>query len=239
MLGSSIPSQTFYSPAQKIGKGTLRSFVRFDRQGEVKSLGIVLSRSAFTQLPTQAKAYTLPLPKRGKVQSINHVGVDWNPQGHHPESIYSVPHFDFHFYTISPQQRLQITATGEDLARATQMPAPEFLPPNYVPTEDGAEPYQGSHWADSTAPEFQPPLHGFDKTFLYGFYDGKISFLEPMIARSTFAPQKGFTAAVPTPSQYAKAGVYPTRYKLIYNRKAKEYRVELTGLRRVASIQIT
>ncbi len=236
MLGSSTPAQTFYSPVQKIGKGTLRSFVTLDRQGEVKSLGIALSRSAFTQLPTTAKAYTLPLPKRGKVKSINHVGVDWNPQGHHPEGIYSVPHFDFHFYTISPQQRLQITAIGEDLARATQTPAPALLPPNYVPTEDGAEPYQGSHWADSTAPEFQPPPHGFDKTFLYGFYDGKISFLEPMIAKSAFQP---FTAAVPTPSQYAKAGVYPTRYKLTYYRQAKEYRVELTGLRSVSAVQTT
>ena len=41
--------------------------------------------------------YHLAFPE---VEGLNFTfaGVDWNPMGHPPENVWTVPHFDFHFY---------------------------------------------------------------------------------------------------------------------------------------------
>jgi hypothetical protein len=47
--------------------------------------------------------FTLALPKEAAPTAYNHIGIDWNPQGHEPQGIYDKPHFDFHFYMITPE----------------------------------------------------------------------------------------------------------------------------------------
>ncbi|RYD93814.1 MAG: hypothetical protein EOP50_10530, partial [Sphingobacteriales bacterium] len=58
----------------------------------------------------------------------------------------------------------------------------------------------GKHWADTTAVEF----HGkkFEKTFIYGSYNGKFIFLEPMIALDYLKTKPNITLPI---SQAAKA----------------------------------
>jgi hypothetical protein len=34
--------------------------------------------------------------------------LDWNPRGHIPDGVYTVPHFDVHFYLITREQREEI-----------------------------------------------------------------------------------------------------------------------------------
>ena len=34
-------------------------------------------------------------------EAFQFVQFDWNPKGHEPEGVYTLPHFDFHFYTVS------------------------------------------------------------------------------------------------------------------------------------------
>ena len=40
---------------------------------------------------------------------FEHIVINWNPHGHPPPEIYSVPHFDFHFYTQTRADREAIT----------------------------------------------------------------------------------------------------------------------------------
>jgi hypothetical protein len=53
--------------------------------------------------------------------------MDWEPHGHPPPGVYDVPHFDFHFYMITPEER-----AGIDGSTGGQDPAAEFVPAHYV-----------------------------------------------------------------------------------------------------------
>ena len=46
---------------------------------------------------------------RNKIPFLHFV-ANWNPEGHPPQEVYTVPHFDLHFYTISNEERLSIEA---------------------------------------------------------------------------------------------------------------------------------
>jgi hypothetical protein len=102
----------------------------------------------------------------------------------------------------------------------------------------------GVHWMDVRSPELQG-LAGhpenakpFTKTFLYGSWDGKFIFDEPMITRAYLMAKHDATdpavsderIPVPTAAHYAPAGSYPSAYRLTYDAKAKKYRIALTQL---------
>jgi len=116
------------------------------------------------------------------VTGFHHVAVNWNPKSHIPEGVYNVPHFDFHFYTISPTERERITARGEDLERCRKRLPEAFVPEGYVLAPGSEEPGVGAHWIDPASHEF----HGkaFTHTFIYGSYDGRLIFVEPMMSKA-------------------------------------------------------
>lgn len=37
------------------------------------------------------------------------MGLNWEPSGHPTEGVYTIPHFDFHFYMISEEEVMNIT----------------------------------------------------------------------------------------------------------------------------------
>jgi hypothetical protein len=86
----------------------------------------------------------------------------------------------------------------------------------------------GAHWIDPNASELkgQP----FIKTFLYGNYDGKLIFFEPMITKSFFETKTNITEYIKLPQKYAKPGYYPTKYSVSYDANKKEYTVALEGM---------
>ena len=46
--------------------------------------------------------------------------LDWNPQGHQPPGVYTVPHFDFHFYMVPDQLPVpQDASIADDHIHAT------------------------------------------------------------------------------------------------------------------------
>jgi hypothetical protein len=78
----------------------------------------------------------------------------------------TMPHFDVHFYIISPEERDKITASGEDCKNLSKELAPEYVPEGYISTP-GEVPRMGAHWINPEAPEFNgQPLN---ETFIYGF----------------------------------------------------------------------
>ena len=40
---------------------------------------------------------------------IDNISIDWNPCGHPPADIYTAPHYDVHFYKVSPEYRRCMT----------------------------------------------------------------------------------------------------------------------------------
>jgi hypothetical protein len=78
------------------------------------------------------------------------------------------------------------------------------------------------------SPEFngQP----FTRTFICGSWDGKPTFMEPMVTTAFLETQPTDTAAVPMASKHEPLGFYPDRYIVSWDGTAKEWRVALGGL---------
>lgn len=165
----------------------------------------------------------LDLPKEAAGSGYNHCEVDWNPHGHDPLFAYGVPHFDFHFYMISMEEQAAVIP-GPD----TVTVAPQYIPKDYV-TGVIAVPNMGTHWADTTAPEF----HGqpFTATFIYGFYQGKMTFLEPMITKAFLETHPDFHLMIKQPQAFQRHGYYPTRVHLSFDNKKNEYVIAMEDLK--------
>ncbi|HSR39348.1 MAG TPA: hypothetical protein VLL95_10575, partial [Phnomibacter sp.] len=83
-------------------------------------------------------------------------------------------------------------------------------------------------WANLHAPEFngQP----FSHTFIYGSYDGKVTFYEPMITKafieSKVATHQNF---VPATLFDPDEAWYPTSYNIWYDPAKDRYYISLGG----------
>ncbi len=257
-----------YGPAVKVGNGTARTYVVLsEKDGNVPlEMGVALSEDAMEGLPAKDPhaahkaaasshehldnhVYLLSLPKAG-VAPYQFVELDWNPGGHEPPGIYDEPHFDFHFYTISPEERAAIVPTDPDFQKkADMLPAeaqrPEFYMMAAPPGAPApAVPLMGVHWVDVRSPELQrmmgkPELYKpFTTTFIYGSWAGRFTFIEPMITRSYIMAKKAATdpalqnelIPVPGAKEYSPAGYYPSAYRIAWDADAKEYRIALTQL---------
>lgn len=141
-----------WGPPVKMGDGEIRMFVEAGENGDLESLGVGFSKEALEGLSEDApEMLEVPLPSVVALPPYNHAMIDWMPHGHDPNDVYGLPHFDFHFYMISPQERLALGCGPEDLL-CLKMPEPEMVPPFYVPTPEGV-PAMGWHWVDSRSPE--------------------------------------------------------------------------------------
>ncbi len=227
---------TILGEARMMGNGVAWSWVERDDEGKPTAIGVTFSETALTGLPEDMPStglpgweYTLALPREAGVKPYDHIVLDWNPKGHIPPGIYDTPHFDVHFYFISPKERDKITAKGADLDRCKKKPSAKFIPKDYVMPEGTEVPRMGVHWIDPTAPEFnQQP---FTKTFIYGSYNGQVTFIEPMFAKAFLETRPGVTEAIKQPDAY-QPGYYPTSYSVRYDSARKEFTVSLEGLTR-------
>ena len=71
----------------------------------------------------------------------------------------------------------------------------------------------GAHWIDVTSSEFNGKP--FTQTFIYGSYNGKVTFYEPMITLDFIKNNNNFERAIPQPAKVQKSGYYPTKLKIV------------------------
>ena len=102
------------------------------------------------------------------------------------------------------------------------------VPDHYLQTP-GGEPQMGAHWVDLLSPEFSPG-GSFTKTFIWGSYDGKFIFWEPMITREYLLSDPNDLIELRQPSAFQRDGYYATHYKVSYSSTPKEYTVSLMNL---------
>lgn len=223
LLANTGFASTHWGPVRALGHGTVRTFVEMGDKGEPAQVGVFLSEGALDKLPDTDREIVLPLPQGTGFSLFENVVINWNAHGHDPKEIYGVPHFDFHFYLIPESVRMSIKCDAGDKACKAQ-PAPQYLPPQYGPTPDGV-PMMGWHWVDLTSPEF----HGkpFTSTFIYGYYDAKLAFLEPMITREFLAQKTRFSAPIRQPQAFQREGSYPRSYATDYDDQLHGTRVAL------------
>ena len=207
-----------------LGTGTSRTFLTYNN-GVPSSVGVVLSRGALANLPTQMTNYVMTLPTAAGIP-FTHVSLDWEPAGHPPPGIYTVPHFDVHFYMLTQQQRQAITPTIDPVMAAAR-PAANLIPPGYQ-FDGQVIPFMGVHAEDLTSKEF----HGqpFDHTFIYGYFAGHQAFVEPMVTREFLLQNGSNSYSVAQPATFDKAGYYPTTYSIKYDAASGDTTVSLDNL---------
>lgn len=219
---------TYYGPSKPLGNGKAQSFITLNKAGKPVAFGIAMNEKSLENLPSgqgehgghNSFEYLLELPKQAGITPFKFVTLDWNPMGHEPEGIFDVPHFDFHFYLISNEERLTITPLAPDVMD-TEIPFSKYLPSAYIQLP-GRVPNMGVHWIDPTAPELNGEI--FEKNFTYGTFKEKLAFMEPMISLDYIKSKPTVRAdLVPLPEAFQLEGYYPAKYEVRFNAKRKEY----------------
>lgn len=221
-------SGTFYGPVVAMADGTGRTYVTLDGAGAPTELGIALTETSLNGLANAPAEFVFPLPAQASATAFKHAVINWTFTGHAPAMVYTVPHFDVHFYSITNAERVAIVLGDPVLdAKMARQPTAEFIPPGYAP--GGSAAGMGLHWNDPSAPERSGAP--FTATFIYGSYDGAVTFGEPMIAKS-YLETKPSRVVFPLklPAKYSAPGYHPTSYSIAYDANAKEYRIALVGL---------
>jgi hypothetical protein len=181
---------------------------------------------------------TLPAAAADLDLPVRWATVNWNPEGHPAPAppVWSAPHFDFHFF-LADSTLIRGIRTGpcaefihcDDFARA-QVPLPAAqLPEGYIDV-GAAVAGMGNHLVDSRDPELADPSLGFSRTFIYGSYDGRLIFLEPMVSHAYLSSRPQQCTALRRPQAVALSGWYPTRYCVRYDGVEDAHLVTLEGL---------
>lgn len=167
------------------------------------------------------------------------MSVNWNPEGHpHPAPPpWAVPHLDFHFY-IQDRESVRAIRPGDcselidctDFKRA-QIPVPaQYVHADHIDV-GAAVPDMGNHLIDSKSPELAESGPPFTHTFIYGAYDGHITFYEPMITRAYLESRPDICTAIKLPQAWELSGYYPTEYCIRHHDDEDRYTVSLEGFR--------
>jgi len=232
--------QTFRGRVEKIGAGTVQSFVTLDPSGAPLAIGVTMSPGALEQLPPVPNTVSRCFDLDGNGRYTGHecmgdeerildvpvdssaglpfrwISVNWNPAGHH-NTPYVQPHFDFHFNAVD-RSRIEAIAPGRcgeladcgDFKRATRPVPARYLPNGYIDV-GAVVPRMGNHLLDSQSPELKDSLP-FTTTFIYGAYEGELIFWEPMITLDFLQKTHNVCMEIRQPKAFRQAGYYPTRY---------------------------
>ena len=224
VTASAHDGHVYKGPAVALGKGAAYAWVMIDAHHKPKAIGVTFSETALQSVDADRhEDLTLPFPSQIAGTPFNHAYLNWNPHGHPPAHVWDKPHFDVHFYMTTPAEREAIAESDPAFQqKANNSPPADYFPADYI-KEPGAVPAMGAHWADKTTPE----LNGksFTHTMIYGSWDGKLTFIEPMIAKTVFEERKPVAAAIKQAPAVPVSGLYPTRYRIEFDAKAGEHRV--------------
>lgn len=214
----------FKGPVSQIFSGQAWTWAEIEKSGKPKRLAVALTDEALNSVPVgdaghggahghgDMTMWTLKFHSKAKIDPFNHLNLGWNPKGHEPEMIYGKPHFDFHFYTMTPGEVAAIPAYEADSAKFNNWPAPAYFPATYF-NPGGGVPQMGAHWLDVTSGELngQP----FTETFIFGSFNGKVNFYEPMITLDFLKQTSNFERAIPQPEKFQQTGYYPTKMQVM------------------------
>lgn len=235
LLCTGIANANSYSgPVAPLGGGTAHLVVLTNAANQPVSLSLVLDAATLRGLPPNEKKdgseweYLVPMPP-GPKTAFNHVTIDWNPHGHIPPGIYTVPHFDFHFYVIDRKHQMAVAFPKQEKDPRARVSNAALVPNGYQVVPESVSDQMGVHAINLASPEF----HGkpFTATFIYGYYKGRLIFIEPMVTRAFLLSHPSATYRIPTPKKYSYPGYYPTTYSVRYDAAHQSYVIELAGFK--------
>jgi hypothetical protein len=241
--GESAPpakSGTFFGPAQNLGNGTVKTYTTLDSGGNPTEVGLRLTATALDGLSQTTTdpphMLMLAFPDQAATTAFDHVMLNWNPQGHVPVALFSDPHFDFHFDMVDMAAMQTISPADQNFAaKAAHAPEARYVPQDYVvppepPVAVQAVPGMGMHLVDSSDTSLVPGSYDFTQTVINGTWDGRYTFVEPMITREWLLTNPTSQQQLKQPQAYQKTGYYPTDYAVHVDDQTKDYVISLGGL---------
>ena len=172
-------------------------------------------------------ATVLRMPESSQPQAgLTEVTVFWEPHGH-PPGPYLTPHFDFHFYTITREDRTAIDCVDE--AKPSVLPAgyrlvDVTLPPPLAEMSGESTllgfcvAEMGMHSLLASELESTDPFRG---SIVVGYYHGTPIFVEPMVSRELLLEKRSFDLPIPTIP--GMTGVYPRAFRAEYDEQQQLY----------------
>lgn len=216
-----IPSNESIGEQAYYGDGTIRAYGLTDDNGALIECGVIFEEKALQNLPKtppvnleQYFTASMNFPAVVTEQTgFQHMTCDYYPYGHNPMGIFDVEQIDFYFHYASEAERLKIGANAADSTRYKMDLPAGTLPPTFI--DAVYWPTIGTHLVNVASPTFAVPP--FQTEQLYGKYDGKLSFIEPMISlgliRSVTSGSKSYD--IFQPGIYPKPGkLYPKKYNV-------------------------
>lgn len=147
----------------------------------------------------------------------------------HPPGPYLVPHFDFHFYTITPAETDAIDCS--DLTKPATPPSGYALPDVEIPDigmlAGLCVPMMGMHALLQTELESENTFTG---TMVIGYYEEQPIFFEPMITKELLMERRTFALDFPSVPGEWPGVTLPTRFEAEYDEASSSYRFVFSGL---------
>lgn len=204
----------------------ISSWAKLDAEGQVVEAGVTLPLSMLENAPAEHHRDTPSADVRIDFPAVvrdttflDHAGFFWEAQGHFPDQRYGVPHWDFHFFSVSANDADAIDC--RDLSQvAPEEVAPGWLPPvpPGAPAIDFCVPAMGFHSLPTS--EFQASgeirPQPFDMVMIGGYYAGSFVFVEPMVTQAVMLQRESFGLPMPVPPGVGE-GTYPTAFEAIYD----------------------
>jgi hypothetical protein len=212
---------TYNGPEVQVGNGTAQTFATFLSTGEPKEIGVMLTKEAFTGLPSTNQLYPLEFDTKAKENMLfDHVALGLSATGHGlPPSGNIGAHFDFRFFMTTQAARLAIpapTTSGYPAGGGFDVAPPAgYLPANYA--MNAAVNQIGRHWGENV---FHTGHH-VDHTMILGTWDGKLTFINPIVTLPTLTGGQKQSVVFPQPQLFAKPGYYPTKYNIYKDDKER------------------
>ena len=202
---------TYYGNSMAVGSGSGRTWVNIDRNNVVLALGIELSANA-TNVPSARADFNLGFHSKAMALiPFDHVTASWLGAGQGADAQYYAEHFEFLFSTISAS--IQNSINGASVSCNVNPPSNQ-MPSNYARVPGGRDGI-GATWKNMNAPENTGGV--FSHSFLFGSYNGGVSFYAPTITKEALANtnSSGVWAYFGTATEFAQAGkFYPRRYTM-------------------------
>lgn len=203
----------YKSAETALHNGKVWSAAKVDKDGKPLSVAIVVNDAALASVPlgqpsdhmSPENNLLIPISEKSGTP-FKFIMLNWNSSGHEPEHVYTLPHFDFHFYTSTQNEVMNYT----DPTKLEAAPDAAYIPANHI--SGPGVPMMGKHYIDAASPELSGQT--FTQTFLFGSYDSKMVFYEPMITLAFLKSTSSFERPIPQPSKVQETGYYPTKMKI-------------------------
>jgi hypothetical protein len=239
-LSLSVPVATFAGePGSSLVKGpdvqlfgeTVTSEYALDAAARLQSIQFTVPFAAIEKATQHHSAsLTFDMPDSLEKDSlVKHITIDWNSHGHEPDNVYDRPHFDFHFYFTAKDKVDAIDCSDRTPIPDELIPSGYVLPPLDAPT--ACVPGMGVH-----AVPMKDLEEGFvfAATPIYGFYEGKMIFFEPMVTHDHLLAGRPVAQKLEYPGAFlvnVTNHFIPTDFQITFDAPSQTYRITLSMLK--------